>query len=78
MLYYRGNRRDYDGWKKDFGLQGWGYDDVLPYFKKSEDMRDPLLRDSPYHGVGGPLTVEHYKFYAGITEDFLMAGRDLG
>ncbi|KAK3913199.1 Glucose dehydrogenase [FAD, quinone] [Frankliniella fusca] len=78
MLYYRGNRRDYDHWRDHFGLKGWGYDDVLPYFKKSEDMRDPALQDSPFHGVGGPLTVEPYKFYAGIAEDFLEAGKDLG
>lgn len=50
----------------------------MPYFRKSEDMRDPVLRDSPYHGVGGPLSVEPYKYYAGIAEDFLQAGRELG
>ncbi|KAJ1525085.1 hypothetical protein ONE63_009928 [Megalurothrips usitatus] len=78
MLYYRGNRRDYDRWRDEFGLQGWGYDDVLPYFKKSEDMRDSALRGSAYHGVDGPLTVEPFKYYAGVAEDFLQAGRDLG
>ena len=51
---------------------------MLPYFKKSEDMRIAELQDSPYHGVGGPLTVEHYKYYAGITEDFIAAGEELG
>ncbi|KAJ1525083.1 hypothetical protein ONE63_009926 [Megalurothrips usitatus] len=78
MLYIRGNRRDYDRWRDEHGLEGWGYDDVLPYFKKSEDVQIPELRDSPYHGVGGPLTVEHYKHYAGIMDDFLAAGRELG
>ncbi|XP_026289309.2 glucose dehydrogenase [FAD, quinone]-like [Frankliniella occidentalis] len=77
MLYIRGNRRDYDGWR-DQGCPGWGYDDVLPYFKKSEDVRVHELRASPYHGVGGELNVEHYKYYSHIAEDFLEAGRELG
>src|SRR6476620_871910 len=45
MIYIRGNRRDNDG---------WGYDDLLPYFKRAEDNQ--RLSDS-YHGTGGPLTV---------------------
>ena len=77
MLYIRGNRRDYDQWR-DQGNPGWGYDDVLPYFKKSEDMRVHDLRSSPYHGVGGELTVEQYKYYSHIADDFLEAGRELG
>lgn len=52
MLYVRGNRRDYDQWEA-LGNPGWGFDDVLPYFKKSEDQRNPYLaRNSDYHGVG--------------------------
>ncbi|KAK3913201.1 Glucose dehydrogenase [FAD, quinone] [Frankliniella fusca] len=78
MLYIRGHRTDYDRWRDEFGATGWGYADVLPYFKRSEDMRIPELQDSPYHGVGGPLTVEYYKHYAGIADDFLAAGRELG
>lgn len=60
MLYIRGNKKDYDRWE-ELGLPGWGYDDVLPYFKKSEDMRIEELKDDPYHGTGGYLTVEHFK-----------------
>lgn len=77
MLYIRGNRRDYDAWR-DTGCPGWGYDDILPYFKKSEDMRAHDLRGSPYHGVGGELSVEFYKYYSHIADDFLEAGRELG
>lgn len=52
MLYVRGNRRDYDQWEA-LGNPGWGFDDVLPYFKKSEDQRNPYLaRNTDYHGVG--------------------------
>ncbi|XP_026668294.1 glucose dehydrogenase [FAD, quinone]-like, partial [Ceratina calcarata] len=52
MLYIRGNRRDFDQWES-FGNPGWGYEDVLPYFKKSEDQRNPYLaRNTKYHGTG--------------------------
>ena len=37
MFYIRGNSRDYDEWR-DEGLEGWGYQDVLPYFRKSQDF----------------------------------------
>ena len=50
MVYIRGNRRDYDGW----GIDGWTYDELLPYFKRSEDNQ--RLHDE-FHGTGGPLTV---------------------
>jgi len=54
MIYIRGHRANYDEWR-DLGNPGWGYADVLPYFKRSEDNpRGP----SEYHGRGGPLAVE--------------------
>jgi len=52
MLYIRGNRRDFDQWKS-LGNPGWGYEDVLPFFKKSQDQRNPYLaRNTKYHGTG--------------------------
>ncbi|XP_062603390.1 alcohol dehydrogenase [acceptor]-like [Saccostrea cucullata] len=56
MLYMRGSRHDFDGWEKE-GAEGWSYKDILPYYIKSEDIQIPTLKDSPYHGKGGPLTV---------------------
>jgi choline dehydrogenase len=53
MIYIRGNRADYDEWAA-MGLVGWGYEDVLPYFRRSEDNERGA---SYYHGVGGPLSV---------------------
>ena len=53
MVYVRGNRRDYDDWAQD-GNAGWSYDDLLPYFTRSEDFEGGASR---YHGVGGPLSV---------------------
>jgi choline dehydrogenase len=53
MLYARGHPRDYDQWRQQ-GLAGWGYEDVLPYFKRSENSH---RGESRYHGKGGPLDV---------------------
>lgn len=53
MLYVRGNRADYDGWRER-GADGWGYDEVLADFRRSEDNS---RGEDAYHGVGGPLTV---------------------
>jgi choline dehydrogenase len=55
MVYMRGTPTDYDGWRQK-GCEGWGYDDVLPFFKKAEDQeRGP----SEFHGAGGPLHVSN-------------------
>ena len=53
MIYIRGNRADYDDWAAG-GAEGWGYDDVLPYFKRAEDNE---RGEDEFHGAGGPLTV---------------------
>ena len=58
MLYIRGNRRDFDNWAA-MGNRGWSYDEVLPYFLKSEDQRNPYLaKNRRYHATGGYLTVQ--------------------
>ena len=55
MVYMRGTPTDYDGWRQK-GCEGWGYDDVLPFFKKAEDQeRGP----DEFHGAGGPLHVSN-------------------
>ncbi len=53
MIYIRGHRADYDTWAY-LGNEGWGYDDVLPLFRRSEDFDRGA---SEYHGTGGPLCV---------------------
>lgn len=58
MLYVRGNKRDFDLWAA-LGNQGWSYEEILPYFKKSEDQRNPYLaKNKRQHGVGGYMTVQ--------------------
>jgi choline dehydrogenase len=54
MVYIRGQRQDYDHWHA-LGNEGWSYDDVLPYFKRSEHRADG---GNEYHGYGGPLWVQ--------------------
>jgi choline dehydrogenase len=59
MIYIRGNRADYDGWRDQHGAAGWGYDDVLPYFIRSESNS---RLGAPYHGSAGPLHVEDRRY----------------
>lgn len=58
MLYVRGNPKDYDMWEK-MGNPGWSYENLLPYFKKSEDFRAGDV--SRYHAKGGLLKVDQYE-----------------
>ncbi len=53
MLYIRGQRADYDGWRQ-LGCEGWAWDDVLPYFRRSQNQERGACE---FHGVGGPLNV---------------------
>jgi choline dehydrogenase len=69
MVYIRGNRADFDEWREQ-GCAGWGYDELLPYFKRAEDNQRGA---SEYHGVGGPLTVSEGRSLNPITEAFLDA-----
>lgn len=74
MIYIRGNRRDYDHWR-DLGNPGWGFDDVLPYFKKSENQQRGA---SEYHGTGGPLSVCDHRCVNPLTETFVAAAGQIG
>lgn len=75
MAYYRGSRRDYDDWAAR-GNSGWSYDELLPYFKRSE--RNDHYRDSPYHGSNGPMPVNFIKRPNPLCEDFNTAMAALG
>ncbi|MGZ4666782.1 MAG: GMC family oxidoreductase [Frankiaceae bacterium] len=74
MIYIRGNRADFDGWAAA-GATGWGYDDVLPYFKKAE--RNARGADA-FHGSDGPSYVSEQRSPNPLTERFIAAGTELG
>ncbi|MCQ8277499.1 GMC family oxidoreductase N-terminal domain-containing protein [Acetobacteraceae bacterium KSS8] len=74
MICIRGQREDYDGWKAE-GCDGWGWDDVLPFFRKLEDHAGG---DSEWHGAGGPLRVENLRERNPVTERFIQAGLEAG
>lgn len=77
MLYVRGNRHDYDLWES-MGNPGWSYEDVLYYFKKSEDNRNPYLSNNAYHGRWGYLTVQESPWHSPLVAAFIEAGVELG
>ncbi|MGW0637841.1 GMC family oxidoreductase [Nocardia salmonicida] len=69
MIYIRGNRADYDGWRDQHGATGWGYDDVLPYFRRSESN---TRFDDDFHGVQGPLHVEDRRYTHELTDAWVQ------
>ncbi len=78
MLYVRGNKRDYDSWAAA-GNTGWSYEDVLPYFKKSEDNRNPYIaKNTKYHGTGGYLTVQEPAYLSPLVQAFVQGGVEMG
>ncbi len=74
MLYVRGNPADFDGWAQ-MGCRGWSFDDVLPYFRKSEDYAPG---DAEYRGKDGPLRVEDYRTILPLTHYFVEAAQQAG
>ena len=74
LLYVRGQREDYDRWAA-LGNRGWGYADVLPYFKQSEDQERGA---DAYHGVGGPLKVSDLRLRRPIADHFIAAAQQIG
>jgi choline dehydrogenase len=74
MIYIRGNAQDYDYWR-DMGNPGWGWQDVLPYFRKSEDQQRGA---SAMHGAGGPLTVSDQISPNRLSQAFVDAAVAVG
>lgn len=69
MIYMRGVAADYDQWRQ-MGLQGWGYADLLPYFRRSEGIRH---RDDGFHGQDGPLKIEPAANFGVLDQAFIDA-----
>ncbi len=74
QIYTRGNALDYDEWRQ-MGCAGWGYEDVLPYFRKAED-NDTF--DNRFHGKGGPLGVSQPAAPLPICEAWFAAAAQIG
>src|SRR5262244_1612366 len=74
MIYMRGQAADYDHWRQ-LGLTGWGWDDVLPFFKQHEDH---FLGASASHAVGGELRVESPRLRWGLLDAFRDAAAQAG
>jgi choline dehydrogenase-like flavoprotein len=74
MIYIRGQAEDYNTWQK-LGNEGWGYTDVLPFFKKAE--HNERLADE-FHGNSGPMNVTEQAQHNELTKAFVRAGQELG
>jgi choline dehydrogenase len=74
LLYVRGQHEDYDRWRQ-LGNVGWGFDDVLPYFKKAENQ---IRGADQYHGTGGPLSVSDWRHHDPLSEAFVEAAVEAG
>ncbi len=74
MVYLRGSRDEYDAWARG-GADGWGYDDVLPYFRRAEDYEGGA---DEYRGTGGPLSVSRGQFRHPLTTAFVAATAEAG
>ncbi len=74
QIYTRGNAQDYDDWRQ-MGCDGWGYEDVLPYYRKAEDND---TYDNRYHSKGGPLGVSQPAAPLPICEAYFKAAAALG
>ena len=74
LLWIRGQSNDYDNWQQQ-GNKGWGWDDVLPYFLKSENNE---LGPSEFHNDKGPITVTNKKINLKMLEEFQNAAEEMG
>ncbi|MBY6116934.1 GMC family oxidoreductase N-terminal domain-containing protein [Mameliella alba] len=75
QIYTRGHALDYDAWAGEHGCDGWGYRDVLPYFKRAEG--NERFNDT-YHGIDGPLGVSMPRATLPVCDAFIRAGQEYG
>lgn len=73
-IYMRGQARDYDQWRQ-LGNRGWGWDEVLPYFKRSEGQ---VRGADEVHGADGPLTINEQRIQLEVLDTFIDAAEEIG
>ena len=74
LIYIRGHRYDFDLWRR-LGAKGWGYEEVLPYFRRAENQE---RGSNAFHGVGGPLDVTDIRMRHPLYDAFLAAALEAG
>lgn len=77
MCYVRGHAWDYNHWA-ELGCTGWGYDDVLPVFRRMENFEPADGAPDAYHGVGGPLNVAAHRYINPLMKAFVEAAQQAG
>ena len=75
MIYIRGSKHDYDTWRDEYGCSGWGYDDLMPYFRRAESNSRGA---DAYHGGTGPLAVSDLVYQSALSKAFVAAARECG
>jgi choline dehydrogenase len=75
MIYIRGSRYDYDTWRDEYGCSGWGYEDLMPYFRRAEGNSRGA---DVYHGGTGPLAVSDLAYQSPLSKLFVAAARECG
>ena len=77
MVYTRGHQQDYQRWLS-VGASGWGYDDLLPYFRATMKQQRSQLQDDHYHGIHGELVVSDLNHIQPISRNFVSAAQQAG
>ncbi len=75
MIYIRGSKHDYNTWRDDYGCEGWGYADLLPYFIRAENNSRGA---SAFHGDLGPLSVQDPRYRSALSTAFVQSARGCG
>ncbi|GAB0093767.1 glucose dehydrogenase [Sergentomyia squamirostris] len=77
MIYHRGNRRDFDRWANE-GNHGWSYNEILPYFRKSEHTTINSLKKSPYHNPYGKVNIEYVPYRTAAARSYIKGAQQAG
>ncbi|XP_023237897.1 glucose dehydrogenase [FAD, quinone]-like [Centruroides sculpturatus] len=77
MIFVRGNKKDFDQWAEN-GAEGWSWDEILPYFTKWENNKNPSIASNGYHGVNGEMSVSWTNYYTPLAEAYVKGAKEVG